>query len=74
MYTGTSLTTVNRIRSVPRLLHFYIENCANFWRSSPVTPPLPSVIEQARDALLERIISEIPAGKLNELTHQQQLE
>jgi hypothetical protein len=32
------------------------------------------VIEQARDALLERIISEIPAGKLNELTHQQQLE
>ena len=39
----------------------------------PVTPPLPSVIEQARDALLERIISEIPAGKLNGLTHQQLL-
>lgn len=35
------------------------------------TSPLSSKTEQARDALLERIISGVPAEKLNQLTHQQ---
>ncbi len=39
----------------------------------PGTPPPFSKTEQARDALLERIISETPAEKLNQLTHQQLL-
>lgn len=39
----------------------------------PGTPLLSSKVEQARDALLERIISEVPAEKLNQLTHQQLL-
>ena len=39
----------------------------------PATLPLSSKTEQLRDVVLERIISEVPAEKLNELTNQQLL-
>ena len=39
----------------------------------PGSLPCYSVTKQARDAVLERIISDVPAEKLNELTHQQLL-
>lgn len=37
----------------------------------PDPPSFPSKTEQVRDAVLERIISRIPAGELNQLTDQQ---
>lgn len=37
----------------------------------PVDPPLPSTIEQARDGLLDRIISKVPAEELSLLTERQ---